>query len=57
MAIFTHFSLKEIAELVGYSEVIFTTKNHGVSPFSENDIRPLSDRDDLVGNIYADLRK
>jgi len=57
IAIFSATSLKEIAELVGYREVIFTTRNHGVSPFAEADWRPWSDRDEIVGNIYADLQK
>jgi hypothetical protein len=57
ISIFSPNYLKEIAELVGYSDVVFTTKNHGVSPFAEYDLRPGPDRDDILGNIYADLRK
>jgi hypothetical protein len=57
VSIFSPTSLKEIAELIGYREVIFTTKNHGVSPFAGHDCRPGADRDDIVGNIYADLQK
>lgn len=57
VSILTPSSLKEIAELVGYREVIFTTKSHGVSPFALPDTRPLEDRDPIVGNIYADLQK
>jgi hypothetical protein len=57
VAILTPFALKEIAETIGYSEVIFTTRSHGVSPYAEYDFRPAPDRDDLGGNIYADLRK
>jgi hypothetical protein len=57
VCIFTHASLKEMAEMIGYREVIFTTRHHGVSPLAEHDHRPLSDRDDIVGNIYADLQK
>jgi hypothetical protein len=56
-SIFSPASLKEMAELVGYREVVFTTKSHGVSPFAEPDSRPGGDRDDIVGNIYADLQK
>jgi len=57
ISIFSPLSLKEIAELVGYKEVVFTTKHHGVSPFAETDLRPAPDRDDVGGNIYADLKK
>ncbi|CAO4162760.1 hypothetical protein [Methylorubrum populi] len=57
IAILSHFQLKEIAETIGYSEVIFTTRSCGVSPFAERDFRPAPDRDDVGGNIYADLRK
>jgi hypothetical protein len=56
-SIFSHASLKEMAELVGYSKVIFTTKSHGVSPYAVPDIRPGPDRDEIVGNIFADLQK
>jgi hypothetical protein len=57
ISIFSPLSLKEVAELVGYREVIFTTRHHGVSPFAEKDFRPAGDRDEVVGNIYADLLK
>jgi len=57
VSLFSPASLKEMAEMVGYREVVFTTKNHGVSAFSEADFRPGSDRDDIFGNIYADLLK
>lgn len=57
LSIFTPSSLKEIAELIGYREVVFTTKSHGVSPFAVADTRPGTDRDPIVGNIYADLQK
>jgi hypothetical protein len=50
-------SLKELAELVGYREVVFTTKNRGVSSFAVPDFRPAVDRDPIVGNIFADLQK
>jgi SAM-dependent methyltransferase len=57
ISLFTPGSLKEIAEMVGYREVVFTTKNHGVSAFAEQDFRPQADRDEIFGNIYADLVK
>jgi len=50
-------SLKEMAEMVGYRAVVFTTRNCGVSPHAVPDIRPLDDRDPITGNIYADLLK
>jgi hypothetical protein len=57
IALFSPFSLKEMAELVGYGEVVFTTKNQSVSPFAEAEWRPGLDRDPIVGNIFADLQK
>jgi hypothetical protein len=57
VSMFSPASLKEVAELVGYREVVFTTRNHGVSPFAVDDFRPGADRDDVLGNIYADLLK
>lgn len=57
IAIFSHASLKEIAELVGYRECVFTARHQGKSPYAERDFRPGNDRDDVVGNIYADLLK
>ena len=49
--------LKDLAVMIGYSEIVFTAKNAGVSIFAVGDLRPLSDRDEIGGNIYADLRK
>lgn len=57
MALFTHASLKEIAELVGFREVVFNGKGGSVSPHAIRDRRPGPDRDDVLGNIYADLLK
>jgi len=57
IAMLTHKSLEEIAQAIGYSRVIFTQKNGGTSDFAIQDTRPGSDRDCLVGNIYADLVK
>jgi hypothetical protein len=57
VALFSQMALKEIAEMVGYSHVVFTTRSHGVSPFAVEDTRPWTDRDAILGNIYADLRK
>jgi hypothetical protein len=57
IAILSHLQLKEIAQTIGYKEIIFTTHSHGVSEYSEADIRPGPDRDKIGGNIYADLKK
>jgi hypothetical protein len=57
ISILSPLSLKEMAELVGYREVVFTTRHHGVSPYAEKDFRPEADRDEVLGNIYADLLK
>jgi predicted SAM-dependent methyltransferase len=57
VALFSQMALKEIAEMVGYSHVVFTTRSHGISPFAVEDTRPWTDRDAILGNIYADLRK
>jgi hypothetical protein len=57
ISLFTPASLKGMAEMVGYREVVFTTRNQGGSKFSEYDFRPLDDRDEIFGNIYADLLK
>ena len=57
IAIFSPLSLKEMSELIGYKEIIFTTRHHGVSPYAEKDFRPAGDRDEILGNIYADLLK
>jgi SAM-dependent methyltransferase len=57
VCLFSPTSLKEMAEMVGYREIVFTTRNHGVSAFAEHDFRPGPDRDEIFGNIYADLLK
>lgn len=57
VSIFSPTSLKEIAELIGYKAVVFTTKDHGVSPHAVRDARPKQDRDLILGNIHADLLK
>jgi hypothetical protein len=57
IAMLTHRSLEEMALAIGYSEVIFTQKNGGTSAFAIKDTRPGDDRDELAGNIFADLIK
>jgi hypothetical protein len=47
-----------MAKLVGYRDVVFNLKNHGVSPHDRHqEVRPDLDRDLLFGNIFADLLK
>ena len=57
VAMLTHSSLKEMAEAIGYSEVVFTRRHQGISPYAVDDFRPGPDRDEVNGNIYADLKK
>ena len=57
VSIFSHASLREMAELVGYREIVFNGKGGSVSPHAVRDRRPGADRDDVFGNIYADLMK
>jgi hypothetical protein len=57
VALLTAGSLQELAEMIGYRHVFFTTKNRGTSIYAVPDIRPVDDRDELVGNIFADLLK
>ncbi|MCW2673557.1 MAG: Methyltransferase type 11 [Frankiales bacterium] len=57
IALLSHGHLKEVAEAIGYREIVFTTHSQGVSPLREADSRPGPDRDRVIGNIYADLLK
>jgi len=57
IALFSREGLEEMARLVGYSDVIFNGKSEGISPHAVPDMRPLGDRDDVEGNLYADLLK
>jgi hypothetical protein len=57
IALFTRGFCKDLANAIGYRQVFFTAKSRGSSPFSVNDVRPGDDRDDLTGNIFADLVK
>jgi hypothetical protein len=56
-SLMTRSYLEEMARLVGYREVVFNLKNQGVSHFKYPEGRPGPDRDQLVGNIFADLLK
>jgi tetratricopeptide (TPR) repeat protein len=55
MSLFTQTSLQELAQIVGYRRVYFTAKDRGTSVHAVPDTRPSSDRDQMVGNIFADL--
>ena len=46
-----------MASIIGYRHVFFTAKSHGTSPHAIADTRPGGDRNELVGNIFADLLK
>ena len=49
--------LEEMAKLVGYREVVFTQKGQSVSKFRYPEGRPGPDRDQILGNVFADLLK
>ena len=48
--------LKEIAQMIGYTNVIFNTRNKSISADIPPEYRPGSDRSE-AGNIFADLIK
>ena len=54
--ILTADSLKELAQTVGYSQIIFNGKDQSISPFMPPEYRPAGDRPP-DGNIFADLVK
>jgi Methyltransferase domain len=56
-ALFTQAAMQELALMIGYRRVFFTGKSRGTSPYAVPDARPGSDRDQVVGNIFADLLK
>jgi predicted SAM-dependent methyltransferase len=49
--------IDEMAKLVGYREVFFTMKNQASSPHRYGEGRPGPDRDQVSGNVFADLIK
>ena len=57
ISLFTRASIQETALMIGYRHVNFTAKSLGTSPHAVDDSRPGSDRDELTGNIFADLLK
>jgi len=57
ISLFTQNSLQEFALMVGYRNAFFTAKGRGTSVHAVPDNRPGGDRDQLVGNIFADLLK
>jgi hypothetical protein len=46
-----------MARLVGYRAVVFNQKDQSVSPHRTPETRPGTDRDAILGNIFADLLK
>ena len=58
VSLFSRHSLEEMARLVGYREVVFNLKDQSVSPHRPAfELRPADDRDQLYGNVFADLLK
>ena len=58
ISLFTHHSLEEMARLVGYREVVFNQRGQSVSPHRPpQETRPGNDRDEIIGNIFADMLK
>lgn len=49
--------LEEYAVMVGYSKVVFNSKNGSTSPLLPKEYRPSGDRSQENGNIFADLVK
>jgi Methyltransferase domain len=56
-SLFTRGLMIDLADAIGYRHVFFTAKNRGSSPHALDDDRPLSDRDAIMGNLFADLMK
>ncbi len=50
-------ALEDMAKLVGYRRVVFNGKGRGLSPLAAPDLRPDYDRDQVDGNVIADLEK
>jgi SAM-dependent methyltransferase len=57
VALLTRGLIGDLARAIGYRQVFFTAKSCGSSPYAVEDLRPLDDRDDVSGNIFADLLK
>lgn len=57
ISIMTRAALEDLAILVGYRYVSFNIKNGGMSEFRYPEGRPGPDRDQDLGNIFADLLK
>lgn len=55
--VLTRSMIDEMARIVGYSHVLFNSKNGSVSGIDFVETRPWNDRDSITGNIYADLIK
>lgn len=57
VSLVTRGTISEMAKMVGYREVFFNLRNQSVSPHRYVDCRPGSDRDEILGNVFADLLK
>jgi tetratricopeptide (TPR) repeat protein len=49
--------LQEMAEIVGYRKTLFNAKNASASGIDFVEVRPGLDRDQVTGNVFADLMK
>jgi predicted SAM-dependent methyltransferase len=57
VSIVTRDMLREMARIVGYREVFFNMRHRGLSTHNYVDCRPGPDRDEIFGNIFADMLK
>lgn len=57
VCLFSPATLREMAEMVGYTDIAFGRKGQGLSEYAIAETRPGADRDLLIGNVIADLRK
>ncbi|HKD36151.1 MAG TPA: class I SAM-dependent methyltransferase, partial [Pirellulales bacterium] len=56
ISLLTPSTLREIAELAGYSKIVFTGRNQGRSPYAEPDLPQLAEGGP-TNNIFVDLLK
>jgi hypothetical protein len=57
VSLITRGIITEMAKLIGYREVFFNLRNQGLSRHRYVDCRPGPDRDEILGNVFADLLK
>ena len=49
--------LNEMARIIGYQQTYFNSKNGSISGVEFTETRPGADRNELTGNVFADLMK